>query len=66
VAWCVVIDYTMKIPKSCINKEYQTVKILTNQVVFAQSDGWRYKHVAGFGAIHYQNTPKLEAVLNAK
>jgi hypothetical protein len=38
----VVFDYTLKIPKTNINKEYQTVKILTNQVVFAQSDVGSY------------------------
>jgi len=26
----------------------------------------RYEHVAGFGALHYQNTPKLDAGLKAK
>jgi len=29
-------------------------------------NGWRYEHVAGFGALLYQNTPKLNAGLNAK
>jgi len=29
-------------------------------------NGWRYEHVAGFGAIDYQITPKLDARLNAK
>jgi hypothetical protein len=29
-------------------------------------NGLRYEHVAGFGAIHYQNTPKLDAGLKAK
>jgi len=27
---------------------------------------WRYEHVAGFGALHYQTTPKLDAGLKAK
>jgi len=26
----------------------------------------RYEHVAGIGAIHYQNSPKLDAGLKAK
>jgi len=29
-------------------------------------NGWRYEHVAGFGVIHYQNTPKLDARLKDK
>jgi hypothetical protein len=29
-------------------------------------NGLRYEHVAGFGALTYQNTPKLDAGLNAK
>jgi hypothetical protein len=35
-------------------------------LVIRQSDGWRYEHVAGFGALLYQNTPKLDARLKAK
>jgi len=31
-----------------------------------QPNGLRYEHVAGFGAILYQTTPKLDAGLNAK
>jgi len=27
---------------------------------------WRYEYVAGFGALRYQNTPKLAARLKAK
>jgi hypothetical protein len=34
----VVFDYTLKIPKTYIIKEYQGVKILTYMGVFAQSD----------------------------
>ena len=30
------------------------------------ANGLRYEHVAGFGALHYQNTPKLDARLKAK
>jgi hypothetical protein len=30
------------------------------------TNGWRYEHVAGFGALHYQTAPKLDAGLNAK
>jgi hypothetical protein len=29
-------------------------------------NGLRYEHVAGFGAIHYQTAPKLDAGLKAK
>jgi hypothetical protein len=29
-------------------------------------NGSHYEHVAGFGAVNYQNTPKLDAGLNAK
>jgi len=29
-------------------------------------NGLRYEHVAGFGAMNYQNTPKIDARLNAK
>jgi hypothetical protein len=29
-------------------------------------NGLRYEHVAGFGVMHYQTTPKLDAGLNAK
>jgi len=28
--------------------------------------GLRYEHVAGFGALIYQTTPKIDAGLNAK
>jgi len=30
------------------------------------ANGWRYEHVAGCGAFHYQTTPKLYAGLKAK
>jgi hypothetical protein len=30
------------------------------------ANGLRYEHVAGFGALLYQNTPKLDAGLKAK
>jgi hypothetical protein len=30
------------------------------------TNGLRYEHVAGFGAFHYQTTPKLDARLKAK
>jgi len=30
------------------------------------SNGLRYEHVAGFGVLHYQTTPKLDAILKAK
>jgi hypothetical protein len=30
------------------------------------ANGRRYENVAGLGALHYQNTPKLDARLNAK
>jgi len=29
-------------------------------------NGWLYEHVAGFGALLYQNTPKLAVRLKAK
>jgi hypothetical protein len=29
-------------------------------------NGLRYEHVAGFGALNYQTTPKLDAGLKAK
>jgi hypothetical protein len=29
-------------------------------------NGLRYEHVAGFGALNYHNTPKLDAGLKAK
>jgi len=29
-------------------------------------NGLRYEHVAGFGELNYQNTPKLDAGLKAK
>ena len=31
-----------------------------------QPNGLRYEHVAGFGVLNYQNTPKLDAGLKAK
>jgi hypothetical protein len=37
--------------------------IILTQIVH---NGLRYEHVAGFGALHYQNTPKLDAGLKAK
>jgi hypothetical protein len=55
----VVFDYTLKMLKASINKEYQTVKILTNQVVFAQSDSWRYEIVGDCGPRYFQATPPL-------
>jgi hypothetical protein len=30
------------------------------------ANGWRYEHVAGFGALHYQTAPKLDARLKVK
>jgi len=30
------------------------------------ANGWRYEHVAGFGALNYQTAPKLVARLKAK
>jgi hypothetical protein len=30
------------------------------------ANGLRYEHVAGFGAMKYQNTPKLDAGLKVK
>jgi hypothetical protein len=35
-------------------------------VLIITANGWRYEHVAGFGAHLYQNTPKLDAGLKAK
>jgi hypothetical protein len=63
VAWCAVFDYTMKIPKTYINKEYQTVKILTFQGVFAQSDGWRYEKLP-FARDSLSKYKKVEAGYN--
>jgi hypothetical protein len=36
---------------------------LNSQIIVA--NGLRYKHVAGFGALHYQTAPKLDARLKA-
>jgi hypothetical protein len=33
---------------------------------FESSNGWHYEHVAAFGALHYQTTPKLDARLKSK
>jgi hypothetical protein len=33
---------------------------------FIVANVWRYKHVAGFGAQLYQNTPKLDAEMKIK
>jgi hypothetical protein len=33
---------------------------------FLRPNDWRYEHVADFGALLYQTTPKLDASLKAK
>ena len=37
-----------------------------NNWIKSSSGGLRYENVAGFGAHHYQTTPKLDAGLKAK
>ena len=34
--------------------------------IFITKNVLRYEHVAGFGELNYQNTPKLDARLKAK
>jgi hypothetical protein len=41
----VAFDYTLKVSKTILMPKYQTVKILTTERVFAQSDGGSYTQV---------------------
>jgi hypothetical protein len=45
---------------------FYLIIINSSNFVRLATNGLRYEHVAGFGAIHYQTTPKLDAGLNAK